>query len=358
MQLNPPQVAGAVAAQPTPTDWASALLGRLGYPATPANVSAIVAWEAAEGGHWHNNASYNPLNTTQGAPDAVPINSVGVKAYSSWDEGLTATVQTLQNGYYPGVLAALSAGSDPYAVSSAVGASPWGTGDFRSVLGSVLAGRGYDPPTPSGGATTVAYVPGTHFHIPGTGAGGGLVPDLGGLPNPISGAASAAKDLGALVTDVLHPEYIIEFVLGVAMVWVGVNMIRADLANRPTPAVVAAARQSGSQAQGAYYRARATGTRAQRSQARSARTGGSGGQPAGFPGDQPSDFAGGPPSANPRGRSGLGRGAAGKPRRPGPTRQRIEAAQRRRLGLGDRPGAGKAGGVAGEAESTAEVAAL
>jgi hypothetical protein len=34
---------------------------------TPANVKAMVGWQRAEGGHWHNDARYNPLNTTQPA---------------------------------------------------------------------------------------------------------------------------------------------------------------------------------------------------------------------------------------------------------------------------------------------------
>ena len=114
----------------TPTSWAQALLGELGAPATPENVRAIVAWERAEGGHWSNSARFNPLNTTQVEAGATPMNSVGVQAYSSWDEGLTATVTTLQNGRYGGVLAALRAGNCAPCVAAAVGASPWGTGAF------------------------------------------------------------------------------------------------------------------------------------------------------------------------------------------------------------------------------------
>jgi len=59
------------------------------------------------------------------------MNSVGVKAYSSWAVGLRATVITLHNGYYDEILAALRRGDDAQAAADAVAASPWGTGSFR-----------------------------------------------------------------------------------------------------------------------------------------------------------------------------------------------------------------------------------
>lgn len=131
----------------TPATWARALLARLGVPVTDANVQAITAWENAEGGAWHNPDQYNPLNTTQGAPGAVSTNAAGVKSYTSWDQGLTATVQTLSNGLYAGILSALGSGKSADAVVSAVVRSPWGT---KSI--------------PLNGAT-----PAGNFDIPGVG---------------------------------------------------------------------------------------------------------------------------------------------------------------------------------------------
>ena len=118
----------------TPLTWAKALLQQLGMPLTAQNVAAITAWEVAEGGHWHNSAHYNPLDTTMPEPGATAMNSVGVKAYVSWAQGFTATIATLRNGYYGGILAALRAGDDAIAVADAVAASPWGTGNFASLL--------------------------------------------------------------------------------------------------------------------------------------------------------------------------------------------------------------------------------
>lgn len=127
---------GPNAALVSPATWADALLNAVGAPDSPENVRAVMAWERAEGGHWANNAQYNPLNTTQAwppppaRPDSWPMNSVGVQAYPSWDEGLAATVATLRYPAYTGVLAALRAGSCAPCVAAAVGASPWGTGRF------------------------------------------------------------------------------------------------------------------------------------------------------------------------------------------------------------------------------------
>jgi peptidoglycan hydrolase CwlO-like protein len=114
----------------SPTSWAQALLGYLGLPRTSQNLTAITAWELAEGGNWFNSARYNPLDTTMPEPGATDMNSVGVKAYTSWAEGFTATVATLRNGLYGPILAALQKGDGALAVAEAVAASPWGTGGF------------------------------------------------------------------------------------------------------------------------------------------------------------------------------------------------------------------------------------
>jgi hypothetical protein len=114
----------------SPHTWAVALLTTTRLPLTACNVAAVTDWESAEGGNWQNSATANPLNTTMPEPGSHAINSAGVQAYPSWPVGFTATVATLSNGDYPGILAALRAGDSAQAVAAAVGASPWGTGDF------------------------------------------------------------------------------------------------------------------------------------------------------------------------------------------------------------------------------------
>jgi peptidoglycan hydrolase CwlO-like protein len=128
--LSAPELLMKAGGKVTQVTWAQAFLKRLGMPMTADNVAAVVAWEMAEGGHWYNTAYYNPLNTTQSMPGATVFNSVGVKAYTSWAQGLEASVITINNGYYGGILAAMRAGNDGQAVADAVAASPWGTGSF------------------------------------------------------------------------------------------------------------------------------------------------------------------------------------------------------------------------------------
>jgi hypothetical protein len=105
----------------------SQILSGIGAPVTPANLQFMQAWHQAEYGNTPDNR-YNPFNTTQGAPGAFDMNSVGVKGYTDEQSGVSATVQTLQNGYYQGILDALQQGTDPMAAAYAVANSPWGTG--------------------------------------------------------------------------------------------------------------------------------------------------------------------------------------------------------------------------------------
>ena len=113
---KPPPATGRSPAPPEPTrrcSWAQALLGYLGLPVTSQNLTAITAWELAEGGNWFNSARFNPLDTTMPEPGATAMNGVGVKAYTSWAEGFTATIATLNNGLYGPILAALRRATTP-----------------------------------------------------------------------------------------------------------------------------------------------------------------------------------------------------------------------------------------------------
>lgn len=108
--------------------WANAVLKGLGIKANPENRRAMVGWARAEGGHWNNDAKYNPLNTTQPMPGAGNTGTQGnIKVYRSWQQGVKATVKTLKNGYYGPILAALKGGSAED-VAAAIGKTPWGTG--------------------------------------------------------------------------------------------------------------------------------------------------------------------------------------------------------------------------------------
>jgi hypothetical protein len=132
--INSSPTSGDTRSTAARTQFAGDLLDRMGLPKTSENVRAIVAWATAEG----TKASFNPLATTTKAANTTNFNSVGVKNYANYADGLDATVRTLRNGNYPNILAALASGTSAQAVAQAVANSPWGTG--QGVLRVLAAG--------------------------------------------------------------------------------------------------------------------------------------------------------------------------------------------------------------------------
>ncbi len=126
--------------------FAAGLLESLGDAVTPQGVGAIAAWAAGEGSCARN----NPLDTTQPASGATPFNTLGggghVWNYPSSSEGIQATVATLRNGLYGGILAVLANRPTPASLEAAVRASPWGTGRFGSTAYSGARCTGSGPP--------------------------------------------------------------------------------------------------------------------------------------------------------------------------------------------------------------------
>ncbi len=108
-----------------PVKWARDFLTKIGMPITSENVRAISAWEQAEG----TAAQFNPLATCQGGYSGeTNFNSVGVKNYMSYQDGIDANASGIQNGRYGNILSALKAGNSAMAVAQAIANSPWGTG--------------------------------------------------------------------------------------------------------------------------------------------------------------------------------------------------------------------------------------
>ena len=144
--------------------FAEAILTGLGYPVTKLAVTDIMSWEAAEGGAWNGGARYNPLNTTEPMSGASDFNSVGVKNYTSWNQGLQATIKTLENGYYPDILNALAiGGTGDFGLT--VGDSPWGTETF-TVTGQPT--KALTSPTDTGTAPSLTNTtPPTLSNYPG-----------------------------------------------------------------------------------------------------------------------------------------------------------------------------------------------
>jgi hypothetical protein len=142
----------------SPQTFAEAILAYpgIGAPVNGPNLYAMKVWERAEGGGagcpgqpphtapWSNSRgpAGNPLGTTQPEPGSTNWNSIGVKVYHNtpghtcWYWGIKANGDTLENGHYGNVIAALRSPATTsrdqcIRLARAVGNSPWGTGDFE-----------------------------------------------------------------------------------------------------------------------------------------------------------------------------------------------------------------------------------
>lgn len=125
----PPAGPVAHGAFPGRRPWAADFLRAAGLPVTVCNVNAITAQEVAE----NSRARFNPLDTERQEPGNKLYNSDGVRNYVSLAQGLHATVVTLYNGHYPGVIAALRAGNNAEAVARAIWVPHvWGTQPFSA----------------------------------------------------------------------------------------------------------------------------------------------------------------------------------------------------------------------------------
>lgn len=127
-----------------PRDWRTELLHELGNDnPTLETLNFIEAWHRAEGAA---EECHNPFNTTLDRFNAPSINSVGVKCYATYEQGVQATIETL-NGSYRGYYEIREGirTNDPALALNGLESSPWGTStvvvkevyDNLSVSGSV-----------------------------------------------------------------------------------------------------------------------------------------------------------------------------------------------------------------------------
>lgn len=134
--------------------WAKDFLTRIGAPTSEANIKALNTWMRAEGRGWStklNRATYNPLNTTLDRPGAISFNDVGVKAYTSYEQGMEATLATLLGNKadtrgYTAIINALKNDAGVSEILNAINNSGWRTGE--------VGGAGAYTTFPKGGATT------------------------------------------------------------------------------------------------------------------------------------------------------------------------------------------------------------
>jgi hypothetical protein len=160
----------------TRAEWVGAFLVARKCPETPENLVAMLTWIRSEWGGWAPvRAKWNPLNTTLSLPPQSDYNSIGVKNYETFEQGVTANSETLALSYYPAIRAALEAGNDANRTIAAIHASPWGSKPNAGTLAYVrnnlaadsalLVGQGavapgpVVTPGPVGGKMYLAPVP-------------------------------------------------------------------------------------------------------------------------------------------------------------------------------------------------------
>ncbi len=103
--------------------WGQLFLPKLGASTCHENLVAAVAWENAE----YTSARWNPLATSYPMPGSTTFNGSGVQNYTSLDQGLQATVNTLAesgHGYEP-IMSDFRGCADAMTTAKAINASAW-----------------------------------------------------------------------------------------------------------------------------------------------------------------------------------------------------------------------------------------
>lgn len=118
--------------------FAAAVLQRLGVAVDEGNIQNLLRWMEAEDSRSKASPGsknivaidrFNPFNTTYALPGSTDVNDVKVKGYASFEDGVEATVKTLQskNYDYSPIIDALKTNTDFNAFKQAIGSTPWGT---------------------------------------------------------------------------------------------------------------------------------------------------------------------------------------------------------------------------------------
>jgi len=146
----------------TPKSWAESVLKAGGWPTSNSNVQSLIAWALNEGG----GGQYNPLNTTQTESGSSNFNNLGggqgVQNYTSWSEGVTATVSTLNNGDYGSIVSDLKSGNGIGSNASSA-LSTWSGSGYSSIEATWSRAAQYmngaTAALPGGGTSTASKSP-------------------------------------------------------------------------------------------------------------------------------------------------------------------------------------------------------
>lgn len=170
----------------TPYSWAESVLSAGGWPDTSENAQSLIAWALNEGG----GGTYNPLNSTLQMRGSSAFNSVGVQDYTSWGQGISATVDTLNNGYYPEIVSDLNSGGG-IGSGAAANLLTWSGSGYSTISANWDDAAGYM----GGKGTEIAAQPGGDPGKPGQSGGVGIDPILAGIWEGIFGPSGGLADL-------------------------------------------------------------------------------------------------------------------------------------------------------------------
>lgn len=111
-------------------DFYKEILECIGAPVTKDNMLFFYAWRQAESGQ----ATNNPFNTTMKKEGATLYgkNVAGVKNYSTMEDGIQATCDTLKLSYYTDIVDGLKNDVGLYKLSRMSSLETWGTGKLLS----------------------------------------------------------------------------------------------------------------------------------------------------------------------------------------------------------------------------------
>ena len=131
------------------TDFYKQILSGIKAPITDNNMAFVYAWRQSEGGK----AAFNPFNTTLWLPGTTKYNSVGVRNYTSAEQGIAATIDTIAHSRYSLIVKSLRQDRPPMETAEALVVSRWGT---SSLIKEVISGyeAGYSPKPPPIGQST------------------------------------------------------------------------------------------------------------------------------------------------------------------------------------------------------------
>lgn len=122
----------------------AAVLRGIGAPVNKNTLRLMRAWQSGEG----TEATWNPFATTTTRSGSTNFNDlgsgVGVQNFRSFQDGVSATIQTIKNGHYPGILQSLQKNKPAKYIATNFDDewSTWGTGHLvADRLGAVSSGK-------------------------------------------------------------------------------------------------------------------------------------------------------------------------------------------------------------------------